>query len=93
MRKFKVTVIVALILAVCVSMTACGLSKEDVVGTWSAGYTYEGSSYGAAFVLNIEGTYTEAVYKANIKEIQSNKRWANGIFYRTFLRADHKNSS
>lgn len=65
MKKFKLTVVVALIIAMCVSMTACGLSKEDVVGTWSGGYVHEGSTYGVAFILNSDGSYTKAVYKDN----------------------------
>ena len=57
MKIMKSFVAVALLLALCLSLVACSVSKEDVVGTWTGSWTYNGNSYVEAIVLSENGTY------------------------------------
>jgi len=70
MKIMKSLVAVALLLALCLSLVACSVSKEDVVGTWTGSWTYNGNSYVEAIVLSENGTYASAMYK-------------NGSYYKT----------
>ena len=42
MKIMKSLVTVALLLALCLSLVACSVSKEDVVGTWTGTYEISG---------------------------------------------------
>ena len=61
--KLKSLTAVLLACVLCFVLCACGISKEEAVGTWSGTYTYDGNSFAVAFVLSEEGEYGKAVYK------------------------------
>ena len=62
MKKILSLCLVAVML--CTMLTACGgPSKEDVIGTWSGSYIYNGNEFSQAFVLNPDGTYAKATTK------------------------------
>ena len=63
MRKIKSMIAVLLLVALCVSLCACGISKSEAIGTWSGTYEYNGNQFAVAFVLSEDDTYAEAVYK------------------------------
>lgn len=54
------------LLMVCImvlSMTGCSVAKEEVVGTWTGSWVYNGNSYTEAIVLSEDNTYATAMYK------------------------------
>lgn len=55
--------IVIFAMAICLSLCACGISKDEAVGTWTGTYVYNGSSFSCAFVLSEDGTYDKVTYK------------------------------
>lgn len=59
--KKAVSLILALVM--CLSLIACSASKEDLVGTWSGSWTYNGNQFERTFVLKNDGTYTSVMYK------------------------------
>lgn len=63
MRTTKRLTAIILVFAICVCLTACGISKEDAVGTWSGTYEYNGNLFAVAFVLDADGDYAKATYK------------------------------
>ena len=63
MRKTKSAAALVLLLALCLSLAACTVAKEDVAGTWTGSWTYNGNSFVEAIVLTKEGKYASAVYK------------------------------
>lgn len=81
MKTSRILVAFLLVCAVCFSLCACGISREDAIGTWSGTYVYNGSTFSCAFVLSADGTYAEATYKdgslssteSGTYEVKSNK--------------------
>lgn len=63
MKKMRMAVAVLLALTLCLALTACGVSKDDVVGTWTGTWTYNGNSFAKAFVLSENGTYASTTLK------------------------------
>lgn len=63
MKKMRMIVAFALVLSMCLCLTACGVSKDDVVGTWTGTWTYNGNSFAKAFVLSETGTYASTTLK------------------------------
>ena len=66
----KKVVSVLMLVVMALSMIGCSVSKEEVIGTWSGSWVYNGNSYSSAFVLAEDNTYASATYK-------------NGSFYET----------
>ena len=63
MRTTKRLLSIFLVCALCFCLSACGISKEDAVGTWSGTYEYNGNMFAVAFVLDAGGDYAEVTYK------------------------------
>ena len=63
MKKIKIMILVALVCLICISLCACGISKEDAVGLWSGTYVYEGNQFACAFVLTEGGDYYKETFK------------------------------
>ena len=63
MNKFRNLISFVLIAMLCVNLCACGISKTQVVGTWSSNYEYNGSQFSATFELSDDGTYSQIYYK------------------------------
>ena len=63
MKKSKLLIVLALVGIICFSLCACGISREEAVGTWSGTYVYEGNTFAVAIVLSEEGNYGKASYK------------------------------
>lgn len=63
MKFVKSFVTVAVLLAICLSLVACSLSRKDVVGTWTASWTYNGNSIQKTIVIREDGTYTSTIYR------------------------------
>lgn len=59
-RSISLCLVVALL---AVMLVACGVSEEDMVGTWSGAYVYEGNNFGVGMVFNSDGTYAKVVLK------------------------------
>lgn len=63
MRNVRSGMALVLMVAMLVSLCACGISKDEAVGTWSGTYVYEGNTFTAAFVLSEDGEYAKITYK------------------------------
>lgn len=63
MKKIRICLALVLICAVCISICACGLNKEDVIGVWSCTYEFDGSEFYNEFTLSADGTYSKTVHK------------------------------
>lgn len=48
------------------TFAACKPSKEDVVGTYVGSYTYSGTLYTVAIILEEDGTYAKATVKNGV---------------------------
>ena len=59
----KLLALSLVVIMCCVLLCACGISKEDAVGTWSGSYVYNGNNFTAAFVLDSNGEYSKVTYK------------------------------
>ncbi len=55
------TLILALVL--CLPLCACGINKEEAIGTWAGTYVYNGNEYAVTFALSGGGEYVEVMYK------------------------------
>lgn len=63
MKKCKNLAVGVLLCAIVLSLCACGISREEAVGTWSGTYEYNGNRFSVAIVLDENRTYAKAVYK------------------------------
>ncbi len=63
MKSIKSILAAILIAAICLSLAACGLSEEDVVGTWSGSWRFNDNTLQAVFTLNPDGTYSRLTFK------------------------------
>ena len=63
MKKMKSLIAVILVCAICLTLCACGIKKEDAIGTWVGSYVYNGNQFTRAFTLSADGTYAEVTYK------------------------------
>ncbi len=59
MKKLKIVVAIILALTFCLSMVACAVSKEDVIGTWRGEWVYQGKNVVSIFTLNSDGTFNK----------------------------------
>ena len=66
MRKLKSVLSLALILGLCLSLAACALSEDDVVGVWTCSYVYNGNDLDVAFALDEDGTYAEVINRNGV---------------------------
>ena len=55
MKKCRILVSLALVCVICLSLCACGISKDKAVGTWSGAYVYDGNNFAVAFSLSADG--------------------------------------
>ena len=63
-RIVKVTALLMVSLFMLLTLTACfGVSKDEVVGTYSGSYVHNGNEYSVGIVLGEDGTYAEVVIK------------------------------
>ena len=61
-----------LLVVLCLSLAACTASKDDLVGTWSGSWEYEGNLFVETFTLTENGTYTSTLYKnGNLNKTES----------------------
>lgn len=51
-----------LVVAIALSLCACGLDLGDVVGVWVAQYTYNGNEFSVSIHLNADGTYQKTIF-------------------------------
>lgn len=63
MKMMKIVLAAVLLLALCLTLCACGISKKEAVGTWAGSYVYNGNQFARSFVLSEDGTYVEVVLK------------------------------
>ena len=71
-HPIKKALSLVLLLVLCLTLTSCKVSKEDLVGTWTGLWTYEGNSYVRTFVLEDDDTYSAILYKnGDLYEIES----------------------
>lgn len=56
---------VAMAFVLCLGLCACAgkLTQEDVVGTWSGSYEFEGNHFFCTFDLHEDGTYQKGTTK------------------------------
>ena len=71
----KSLIAIVLVLSVCLSLCACGISRENAVGTWSGTYVYEGNTFSCTFVLYESGEYDEVTYKNGSFSSSENGTW------------------
>ena len=62
-KMMKRLFLIAMVAAICFSLCACGISRDEAVGTWSGTYEYNGNQFAVAFVLKGDGDYSKVVYK------------------------------
>ncbi len=58
MKTVKIAIVMLLIFSLGLSMVACAISKEDVVGTWKGSWNYNGYRYSKTLVLKSDGSYS-----------------------------------
>lgn len=63
MKKMRAFAVLALVVVMLLSMTACVATEDSVEGTWSGSYVYNGNSFSCAFALDGDGTYAKVTYK------------------------------
>ncbi len=63
MKKFKVLIAAVLLCSICLSLCACSIDKEEVLGTWSAVYVHNGNSIAVTFTLSEDGNYHYVLFK------------------------------
>ncbi|MBO5767389.1 MAG: hypothetical protein J6R45_00295 [Clostridia bacterium] len=59
----KLLALSLVVIMCCVLLCACGISREDAVGTWCGSYVFKGNNFTVAFVLESNGEYSEVIYK------------------------------
>ena len=75
MKKIRFCLTLVLLCAICISLCACGLSEEQVVGTWSSTYEFYGSNFNNSFTLSADGTYSRTVYKDGVLSPSESGTW------------------
>jgi hypothetical protein len=63
MKKYQSLIAVVLLVALSLSLCACGISREEAIGAWSGTYVYNGNTFSVAFVLSADGNYAKTSYK------------------------------
>ena len=76
MKKCKIFAAITLLCAICVSFCACGLSEEDVIGTWSCSYEFNGDDFYVEFILSENGEYSKIYIKNNSLSDSENGTWS-----------------
>jgi hypothetical protein len=66
MKKIKILVAAVLLCSMLLSLCACSVKKEDVIGAWSATYTYQGNEYACMFTLSDDGNYHYVSFKNGV---------------------------
>ena len=65
----KTTKLLSLIMAisiVLIALTACSVSKDDLIGTWKGEWTYNGAKYSGTIVFKYTGYFTLITYKNGV---------------------------
>ncbi len=65
MKKIKSIVAAIMVCVICLSLCSCAVKKEDVTGTWSSSWVYNGNEIACMFTLNENGKYNEVTFKNN----------------------------
>ena len=87
-KAVSICIIVILLVS---SLASCGPSMEDVAGTYSGSYTYNGNSFYAVIVLTEDGTYGKVVSKNGIpNSTDSGDFEIKGSKIRLYTSDDHK---
>ena len=60
MKKTKAAIAMIMVVSICLVLVACGISQEEVVGTWSGSWEYNGKLISCAIVFNENGSYAKA---------------------------------
>ena len=63
MKKTKAAISLIMVVSICLVLVACGISQDEVVGTWSGTWEYNGKLIACAIVLNANGSYAKAIVK------------------------------
>lgn len=63
MKKTTAAISLILVVSLCFMLVACGPAVEDVVGTWSGTWEYNGKLIACAIVLNSDGSYAKATLR------------------------------
>lgn len=66
MKKIKILVAAALICTMILSLCACSIKKDDVTGSWSSTYNYQGEDYACTFTLSEDGDYHYILFKNGV---------------------------
>lgn len=59
----KKMISLVLVLALCLSLVACGISEEELAGTWTGSWTYNGNSFDRTLIFDDDGNYESIMYK------------------------------
>lgn len=65
----KIVKIISLVIVMSIITTifvSCGVSEEDIVGTWKGKWTYNGDTYENKINIYSFGTYSSTTYKNGI---------------------------
>ncbi len=72
----KKRIAIFFVFAALMLLTACGGFKtEDVVGTWTSSWVYNGNSIAKVLMIKQNGTYTEAIAKNSGDTKTENGTW------------------
>ena len=63
MKKCKIVIAIALVIALCAGLSACGIKREEAIGTWLGTYEHNGNTYSIGFKLDAGGEYRKVTYK------------------------------
>lgn len=58
--------LIGILLLVCtltLCLASCGVSDDEVVGTWRGEWEYNGNDFVGVIYINEDGTYSKATYK------------------------------
>lgn len=62
MKKCRIIVAAALLFALCLGLCACGISKEEVVGTWTSTTQRDEETLFCAIAFTEDGKYAKVIY-------------------------------
>ena len=61
--NLKKLIAFVLVLVLCLSLAACAISNEELVGVWVGEWNYEGNNYKRGIVFNSDGSYVSVLNK------------------------------
>ncbi len=59
-RNISLCLVIVLLIGI---LAACGISKDELVGSWTGTYTYNGNRFDVAIVFKSSGSYSKATMK------------------------------